>query len=317
MPSSSSQSHSCRTLRFGSAGLGLSLAVLAAGCGGEDKGRVSGREPIVEAVDQCKLAEAYDYQNFVDFEPIGNDKHAYCDPEIASLCDTSAPVPFYFNYDPCPNELFDSNISQRNVYGEPLKDGARCGVSESALHVRATHVSECYKENGRHGWGAGLDLIMRPTGLDATALDGGPYEGISFWVRKGATPTKPSIIFSVVDTANTGSDREFSSDELEDKLPCGCVKQPTESDLNHVRCYSDPPSTVPDGRKCDAFGAAVTLTDEWTFVAVPFTSLRQKGFGAAGAEQVDPTQIRRLQFLMVAGDWDYWIDDLKFFKAKP
>jgi hypothetical protein len=301
--------------------IALALAFSATGCGGEDKGRVSGSTAVVEAVDQCKLAERYEYQNLVDFEPIGASHGAVCVPEIASACNMPNPgdSPFYFNHDACPDDsAFDSNINQSNVFGELIKDGARCGISETALHIKASNVSDCYKPNGRHGWGAGLDLTMKGTGLDATTLEGGPYEGISFWVRKGAGPTLPSVIFSVVDTANTSTTVTIDSDKPENDLPCGCVfRSPTEDDPHNVQCYSDPPPTVPDGRKCDPFGAAVTLTDGWTFIAAPFASLKQKGFGVAGAAQVDPTRIRRLQFLMIAGDWDFWIDDLQLFKTKP
>jgi hypothetical protein len=278
---------------------------------------VSATAQTVPPPDYCKLADEYDYQNLVDFERVDDDVFAHCDPQLRELCDETPPTPFYFNYDACVPDLADSNISQRAIAGEQLKDGARCGVSDRALHIKASNVSDCYKANGRHGWGAGLDLIMRPEGLDATALEGGPYDGISFWVRKGTTPGGASIIFSVVDEANTSVERDLSTNSPDDLLPCGCVHLPTAADPDHVKCYSDPPSTVPDGRKCDAFGAAVTLTADWTFVAPTFASLKQKGFGVAGAARVDATKIRRLQFLMIAGDWDFWIDDLKFFKAKP
>lgn len=310
--------------------LGLSLACVIAGCGGEDKGRVSGRVTEVPPVDQCKLAEAYEFQNLVDFEPVGNSQFALCDPKLAMICNAPSPTPFYFNYDtkhtsPVPDafkastfcrseEPYDSNLREGQVLGAPNKDGPRCGVSEHALQVLASNVAECYGANGRPGWGAALDLTMRNT-LDAVGLEGGPYDGISFWVRKGSAATKPTFVFSVVDVPNNGIDAEFSGAELPQ---CGCRFEPTDQDPRHIQCYSDPPADVPDGRKCDAFSAAVTLTDEWTFIAARFSALTQKGFGAASLlPEVDATRIKRLQFLITAGDWDFWIDDLALFKDIP
>jgi hypothetical protein len=328
MTTSSSAQSRPKALRAWS--LGLALAAVLAGCGGEDKGRVSGVAPIAPEVNQCQRAEQYEFQNLVDFEPVGNSSWAVCDPKFAMACNEATPTPFYFNYDfahtyppppppsgvlnpevvTCPREdPFDANLVQAQVTGSSIKDGARCGVSEHALNVRASNVAECYGGNGRLGWGAGLDLTMR----GALGLDGSPYDGISFWVRKGATATKPTLVFSVVDVENNGIDDDTLSGDV---LPqCGCVFEPTPEDPKHIHCYSDPPPSVPDGRKCDAFSAAVTLTDEWTLVAARFSQLSQKGFGAASRlPEVNAARIKRLQFLMTAGDWDFWIDDLALFK---
>ena len=75
----------------------------------------------------------------------------------------------------------------------------------------------------------------------------------------------------------------------------------------------DPP--IPDSEKCDAFGTAVTLTEEWSFVPARFAGLRQKGFGVPSVNgQLDTASISRMQILLSAGSWDFWVDDVALFR---
>jgi hypothetical protein len=74
---------------------------------------------------------------------------------------------------------------------------------------------------------------------------------------------------------------------------------------------------IPDIQKCDAFGSGITLREQWTFVPILFSSMRQKGFGQISEHgSVDVTTLSRLQFLVTAGDWDFWIDDVALFRKK-
>ena len=72
---------------------------------------------------------------------------------------------------------------------------------------------------------------------------------------------------------------------------------------------------APDAEKCDPFGAAVLMTEEWRFVKLPFAHLQQKGFGVpAPSGHVDPSALLGMQFGLAAGNWDLWLDDIAFFK---
>jgi hypothetical protein len=113
----------------------------------------------------------------------------------------------------------------------------------------------------------------------------------------------------VVDEQNEGIGEVISGSATQPH--CGC-KQTANSEWT---CSTDPDTTYADAQKCDAYGSAVSLTDDWSFVPIPFSGLRQKGFGTASAP-FDRSKISRLQFLMTFGDWDFWIDDIAFFKAR-
>ncbi|HEX6275909.1 MAG TPA: hypothetical protein VFZ53_22865, partial [Polyangiaceae bacterium] len=81
----------------------------------------------------------------------------------------------------------------------------------------------------------------------------------------------------------------------------------------------DPPMGPPwkDSEKCDAFGTAVTMDGDWLFVPARFSTMRQKGFGVPSQlGHLDTTTINRLQILMNAGTWNFWIDDVVLFRAR-
>lgn len=73
---------------------------------------------------------------------------------------------------------------------------------------------------------------------------------------------------------------------------------------------------VPDSEKCDSFGTAVTLSDDWTFVPTRFGELKQKGFGVVSSlGRLKMDEINRMQIFMNAGSADFWIDDISLFRT--
>lgn len=288
---------------------------LCAACGGEDKGRPSPDIVVAPPLDECARAEKYEFLPVVDFEAKG--KYATCEPGVSCRADDI--TPFYFNYDrnhtdlggdvaglcPVPRKPFSSNIdaNPRDIVGEALPDGPRCGVSAGGMHFWASNVGLCFGENGRLGWGAAIDLEF------AKYLDASDYDGVSFWVRRGSAASAPAFILSVVDEQNEGITDTIAGSATQPH--CGC-KQTGKAIWS---CSSDPDTTYADAQKCDAYGSAVSLTDDWSFVPITFAGLRQKGFGTTSGP-FDRSKISRLQFLMTFGDWDFWIDDIAFFKAR-
>jgi hypothetical protein len=303
------------------------LALALVGCSGSDEGRPSD-EPRRESeeVDPCRAADGLELFPIAEFEP------------TQSANGTSCAIPncsFYFNLDiglspanPAKPDLanpmplpgsdkepvcppgamtdaaapFDKPTG--SVIVTPLPE-ARCGSSESGFHFWGKDLAVCIRpETGRPGWGAGFDVNINYT--MGEQYDASEWEGVTFWVRTGSGPTGPAVNLSI-------SDRFSSGD--------GSVTDPATGEM--VRCDTSDPSMapvdappVPDTEKCDGFGTSITLTDKWTFVRVPFATLRQKGFGMPSPfGSLQPDTLKRLQFLMSNGDWDFWIDDIAFYRT--
>ncbi len=76
---------------------------------------------------------------------------------------------------------------------------------------------------------------------------------------------------------------------------------------------TDPPP-APGSQRCgDHWVNSVDLTTDWQFFRVPFTELRQQGF-AKKAEELDLHSVSVVRFTWDAGDIDYWIDSVSFYK---
>jgi hypothetical protein len=214
----------------------------------------------------------------------------------------------------CPNRSAPQAAPDGNAVTPSLiPEGPRCG-SESALHVLTSNIATCYGDNGRIGWGGSFDITLSSDYFDASEWD-----GISLWARGSGSIERSAFVLTAIDEPNLGLDLDPA-----DELGCNCREEPVEDDPSDtkIHCYSDPqptpgvPSPISDEQKCDAFGAAVAMTNEWRFVAIPFSEMRQKGFGfVSKTGRIDSARLKRLQVLITAGDWDFWIDDFAFFRV--
>lgn len=278
------------------------LALLLFACGGEDLGKPAADlvPSTAEPLDPCSADEGYEFQRIVDFEPGQTASGAV---SRSAFCDPATPCSFYFNADTansppggCAPELtFESTprVGQggANIPGQELPQ-SRCGESTGALHVTATNMAICINDSGRKGWGGGFDITF------SSPLDASEWDGISFWVKRGTTPgfgnnrtDNKSIIALAIDQYSSGATCDASDPALATR-------------------------EVPDTEKCDPFGAAAPLRDEWTFIPAKFSAMRQKGFGVPSPlGHVDTTGLIRFQILMTAGNWDFWIDDISLFRA--
>ncbi len=291
------------------------LGQLAAGCGGADEGRPS-NEPLPkrQKFDHCKAAEAYEFLSIVDFEPRevsnGISPRAYCNPEV--------PCSFYFNYDkarspanpttgdPMGDDCIELLVDRDEVAfsqpraggaapdGQPIGEG-RCGEEGSALHVVTENVGMCVGSDGRTGWGASFDIDFS----SVSTLDASDWDGIAFWVKRGASGGVPAIIVQMVDRYSNGG------------LP--------QSDPHYCNAADPATATEPifDSEKCDNFGTAITLTEEWTFVPARFEDMDQRGFGVVSPlGHLNTDEIYRMQIVIDAGNSDFWIDDISLFREK-
>jgi len=283
---------------------GFFCAALGA-CGGTDDGRPNGDPPEETApLDQCALASAYEFQNVLNFEPYMIGDRVVLD----AACDAATPCMFYFNYDVAQSQQNPQRdlaqgveclepvnegavvftqpfVTASQFTGEPLA-GGRCNSASSGLHVIAENVGMCYGPDARLGWGAGLDITFSPV------LDASEWDGLAIWVKNGSN-ARQAINLSVADPYTSGDAFCISMDP-----PAG-----------------QPPT--PDSKKCDAFGTAVTMDENWGFIPARFASMRQKGFGVPSElGHLDTTSISRVQLLMNAGSWDFYIDDIALYRTR-
>lgn len=66
----------------------------------------------------------------------------------------------------------------------------------------------------------------------------------------------------------------------------------------------------------DHWASPVSLTTDWQFFKVPFTSLLQQGW-AKEQHQFDLHAVSMVRFTWDKGYIDYWLDDVRFYREKP
>jgi hypothetical protein len=286
------------------------VGLVLGGCGGADRNRPSDEAVRGEDLDPCGGADGYELQTLTNFEPRPQGDRL----NRLVICDAATPCMPYFNHDeantpPNPSlgiprglDCVELAVPDAIFTADPLPPtssvnsteipGGRCEEPGSALHVAATNLGMCYGSDSRLGWGAGFDLTFSPV------LDASQWDGIALWVKNGA-PTSQALIVTVVDAYTNGAPLPDTG------IPgCNAMDPPP----------GEPP--VPDAEKCDAFGMVATLTQPWTFIPVRFSEMQQKGFGVPSPfGRVDSSQVVRIQFLITAGDWNFWIDDISLFRA--
>lgn len=157
-------------------------------------------------------------------------------------------------------------------------DTPRCGTSRYGLHIRATGLKV-------YGGSFGTSfLVQYPEGWDVS-----DYEGLSLWVKREGGPGASLFI--------------ALNDQYTDGTAGSALRGEPACDDN----------SLTESKKCDRFGAGVRLTDEWQFVAIPFTAMKQRGYGVI-APYLDTEALAGLNASFEAGDWDFIIDDVGFYR---
>jgi len=115
------------------------------------------------------------------------------------------------------------------------------------------------------------------------ARDLSDWEGVSFWARRGTQDSGRSLFFSLFDplTEDSGGECDSSSEEL--------------------------------AEKCDAYGTGVGLDEQWRYFAIPFSVLKQRGFGVT-TDELLVEQILGFNWAADKGDWDVWVDDVALYR---
>lgn len=132
------------------------------------------------------------------------------------------------------------------------------------------------KGDGFAEWGSGFGVSMNWAEGQCT-YDASIYDGVQFWVRGAGTP------------------------------------RVTLQNIS-VRPISDGGQCPADASCFDSHGVALTLTDEWSFVKLPFSSFVQAGWGTPVGPLL-PEAIFLMEFQFPALDtFDISLDDVSFFR---
>jgi hypothetical protein len=172
--------------------------------------------------------------------------------------------------------------------------------SSHAYHLVATNLGVCFSAaTGRRGWGSNFTIDLRGlTNLNGTEFDASAWDGIAFWARLGDGPSNEAINILVGDADTSGGDYAEPADSGWTECDTGVNKN--------------------DSVKCAPFGVAVTLTRDWVLHRIPWADLKQKGYGQEAPDRrINPARIWRFQISTSTGDWDFYLDDLAFYRENP
>jgi hypothetical protein len=175
--------------------------------------------------------------------------------------------------------------------------------------IPTEQARSCLHEDGTEGTEGTYALRIQGTDLRDWGIsitqdyfqadhDAGHWDGVSFWVRRGSAEVGRTMFAGVMDwhTKEVAWNPEAVADPPYNFF-CGDI------------------ASRPD-LKCDRFGVGVGLDEGWRFVAIPFSSMRQQGYGPA-ALCLYTQGLKGLSFTLAAGNWDFWIDDIAFYRAPP
>ena len=132
------------------------------------------------------------------------------------------------------------------------------------------------------GYGVGLEINV---GIDKTAMiycvDASVYKGVSFWAKAGGTNKTISAGF-VVPSQNQVKN---GGDCPDDALPAACNNYPQKN---------------------------LTLTADWAQYTIAFDAVT----GSKGAKVVNG-KVQQILWLAPTADWDFYIDEVAFYKDLP
>ena len=113
-------------------------------------------------------------------------------------------------------------------------------------------------------------------------------------------------------------DKQFATpDNATQPGTAECQLYKLNNDLQSYYCYdqNNPASYPPDGpEQCgDGWEKGVALSTDWQFYTIPFTELRQEGYGKMFS-YLDLSKITLVRFSWMQGWLDVWLDDVRFYR---
>jgi len=281
------------------AGLVLAVFALSAnGCGGTDEGRPSPSDPSErEPEDPCVGHEDLEFLSIDDFEEgiartfnAGNDGN---------------------NLDNVRGQIIP--FEESAPLTERLPGEGRCGESLYALRYQAEGICQWASIS------ANLDMMN----------DASEWEGIALWVRRVpvpgvAEPTGRGVRVGIRDlftVESTGADEKYCGSAATEENP-EANRETAAADRS--TCPTSPPCPTlgevgadhPEKLCCDPFGLSVGLTDDWHLWTVPFAEMTQGGYGRIRPEGLQVSRLVRLELALGPGNYDFWIDDVAFYRHR-
>ena len=195
----------------------------------------------------------------------------------------------------------------------PIPNGGRCG-SQYAMHV----VGGAFLN-----WGGSLGRRFASAcpngGIGTCGIDVSQYDGVAVWMRAAqGNGTSPTGNLPRVIVADKYTDTSYN--QL--LVACGGTVTPKAGCPNYLLptnyCDPNPPPVTPSGLSgyaagCDKFGSYATLSIDWQLILLPFSEMRQGGWGRQQG-QLDTSGIYSIEIDYTQGSWDFWIDDVAFYK---
>lgn len=174
--------------------------------------------------------------------------------------------------------------NEKPVPAEPF---VRCD-SDWALHIQGGPLT---------GWGGSFGKGLRPQ------LDLREWEGVVIWARNvAATGSEGSLRVALSDQWTDDKAREEREDVANGEVDPDLV------------CMADIEESDPSNG-CDKFGYSFAVNDTFRAYLVPFTELRQGGWGLY-RPALDLSEIWAISVSYEKGLWDIWLDDIGFYRRK-
>lgn len=169
-----------------------------------------------------------------------------------------------------------------------IPGGGRCG-SRYALHV----VGGPFQN-----WGGNVGTRF------ATPFDASSYDGVAVWMR-----TAPGFANNAkIAIGDKYTDSQYNMYPVDGQAQY-CNPNPNcqvQAALGNTNCFNS---------GCDKFGAYTPLDENWRLFVLPFAEMRQGGWGSE-VPRPDLSALLSIEVDYVQGSWDFWIDDIAFYRNK-
>jgi hypothetical protein len=226
--------------------------------------------------------------------------------------------------------------------------GFRISLGDRFLDDDISYLeSEAYKLNGNQGPGPTCGRVQecgcrnhRPCTFDPP---NGMFAGGSFCWDPARGDTPPNVIANALPAGATVDDfpyyfpyekceatmcdSDYEAFTRADPIfatparggTASCQPYTFDNDFTEKFCYdaADPLglAIAPAYERCgDVWAKPVGLTTEWQFFKVPFTELRQEGWGKE-FQYLDLSEIALVRFTWAVGWIDFWVDDVRFYRT--
>jgi hypothetical protein len=273
------------------------LAAGAAACGGQGGARpekTDGLGTSVARVDPCEALSDYTFQTIQNGDFLdGTNREWYVNYDGIDLVTQSSATP---NAHPAPTEIPWRCPNALPVDAQPNDFALNFSVRD--LKPPIDQPPQGLLDGGappKGGWGCLIGCNL--------ADDASGWEGISFWIRQEAEAGSVGTAFMSV------------SEEHTDPNPDPVTNAPAP-------CQQDSdPITGSTAEQCDSFGMGVAVRTEWTFYALPFAKMKQRGYGKGVSQKAFLTEgLKHLRGFKIdfppTQDWNIWLDGVAYYKNK-